>query len=62
MTKVKVFVYGRRRQQRQQQRRRRRRGFDNSSPVFRQGELKHIKLNTYGTVNYLMSIQCQWEC
>ena len=37
MTKVKVFVYGRRRQQR---RRRRRRGYDNSSPDFRHGELK----------------------
>ena len=36
MTKVKVFVYGRRRQQR----RRRRRGYDNSSPDFRHGELK----------------------
>ena len=36
MTKVKVFVYGRRRQQR---RRRRRRGYDNSSPDFRHGEL-----------------------
>ena len=36
MTKVKVFVYGRRRQHR----RRRRRGYDNSSPHFRQGELK----------------------
>ena len=36
MTKVKVFVYGRRRQQR----RRRRRGYDNSSPDFRLGELK----------------------
>ena len=38
MTKVKVFVYGRRR--RRQQRRRRRRGYDNSSPDFRHGELK----------------------
>ena len=38
MTKVKVFVYGRRRQQRH--RRRRRRGYDNSSPDFRHGELK----------------------
>ena len=37
MTKVKVFVYGRRRQQRR--RRRRRRGYDNSSPDFRHGEL-----------------------
>ena len=36
MTKVKVFVYGRRQQQ---QRRRRRRGYDNSSPHFRHGEL-----------------------
>ena len=35
MTKVKVFVYGRR----QQRRRRRRRGYDNSSPDFRHGEL-----------------------
>ena len=37
MTKVKVFVYGRRRQQRH---RRRRRGYDDSSPDFRHGELK----------------------
>ena len=36
MTKVKVFVYGRRQQQRQQQRR----GYDKSSPDFRHGELK----------------------
>ena len=39
MTKVKVFVYGRRQRQRQQQRR----GYDNttsSSPDFRHGELK----------------------
>ena len=35
MTKVKVFVYGRRRR-----RRRQRRGYDNSSPDFRHGELK----------------------
>ena len=35
MSKVKVFVYGRR------QRRRRRRGYDNSSPDFRHGELKN---------------------
>ena len=34
MTKVKIFVYGRRQQ------RRRRRGYDNSSPDFRHGELK----------------------
>ena len=40
MTKVKVFVYGRR----QQQRRRRRRGYDNSSPDFRHGELKTTTL------------------
>ena len=39
MTKVKVFVYGRRQRQRQQQRQRRR-GYDNSSPDFRHGELK----------------------
>ena len=39
MTKVKVFVYGRRQQRR---RRRRRRGYDNSSPDFRHGELKTI--------------------
>ena len=38
MTKVKVFVYGRRRQQ--QRRRQQRRGYDNSSPDFRHGELK----------------------
>ena len=38
MTKVKVFVYGRR-QRRQQQRR----GYDNSSPDFRHGELKITK-------------------
>ena len=37
MTKVKVFVYGRR-QQRQQQRRRCR-GYGNSSPDFHHGEL-----------------------
>ena len=37
MTKVKVFVYGRRRQQQ-------RRGYDNSSPDFRHSELK-ITLN-----------------
>ena len=40
MTKVKVFVYGRRRHRQRQQRRRRRRGYDNSSPDFRHGELK----------------------
>ena len=34
MTKVKVFVYGRRR----------RRGYDNSSPDFRHGELKMVIL------------------
>ena len=34
MTKVKVFVYGRRQQQQQL------RGYDNSSPDFRHGELK----------------------
>ena len=44
MTKVKVFVYGRRRR-RQQRRRRRRRGYDNSSPDFRHGELKIIPIN-----------------
>ena len=38
MTKVKVFVYGRRRQKRR--RRQRRPGYDNSSPDFRHGELK----------------------
>ena len=43
MTKVKVFVYGRRRRQ-QQRHRRRRRGYDNSSPDFRHGELKIWKL------------------
>ena len=37
MTKVKVFVYGRRQQQQRQQRR----GYDNSSPDFRHGELKN---------------------
>ena len=41
MTKVKVFVYGRRQQQQQRQRQqRRRRGYDNSSPDFRRSELK----------------------
>ena len=35
MTKVKVFVYGRRR----------RRGYDNSSPDFRHGELKTQSTN-----------------
>ena len=39
MTKVKVFVYGRRRRQ-QRRHRRRRKGYDNSSPDFRHGELK----------------------
>ena len=39
MTKVKVFVYGRRQQQRRRHHRRRR-GYDNSSPDFRHGELK----------------------
>ena len=43
MTKVKVFVYGRRRQQ-QQRRRQQRRGYDNSSPDFRHGELKTIRV------------------
>ena len=38
MTKVKVFIYGRRRRHRR--RRRRRWGYDNSSPDFRHGELK----------------------
>ena len=41
MTKVKVFVYGRRRHRRRR-RRRRRRGYDNSSPDFRHGELKKV--------------------
>ena len=36
MTKVKVFVYGRRRQQR--------RGYDNSSLDIRQGELKNFSI------------------
>ena len=40
MTKVKVFVYGRR-QRRRQQRQQQRRGYDNSSPDFRHGELKN---------------------
>ena len=42
MTKVKVFVFGRRRRQqrRRRRRRRRRRGNDNSSPEFRHGEIK----------------------
>ena len=44
MTKVKVFVYGRRRQQQQQQRRQQRRGYDDSSPDFRHGELKTIRV------------------
>ena len=35
MTKVKVFVYGRRQQQRQQ-----RQGYDNCSVDFRHGDLK----------------------
>ena len=39
MSKVKVFVYGRRQRRR---RRHRRRGYDNSSPDFRHGELKAI--------------------
>ena len=43
MTKVEVFVYGRRRRQRQQQGRRRRQGYDNSSPDFRHGELKVMR-------------------
>ena len=42
MTKVKVFVYGRRQQQQRQ--RQQRRGYDNSSPDFRHGELKKDKL------------------
>ena len=42
MTKVKVFVYGRR-QRRQQQRR----GYDNSFPDFRHGELKSWALVKY---------------
>ena len=41
MTKVKVFVYGRRQQQ-QQRRQRQRRGYDNSSPDVRHGELKSV--------------------
>ena len=41
MTKVKVFVYGRRQQRRQRQQRR---GYDNSSPDFRHGELKSSNL------------------
>ena len=41
MTKVKVFVYERRRQRRQRQQRR---GYDNSSPDFRHGELKIVKI------------------
>ena len=40
MTKVKVFVYGRRRQRRKQ-----RRGYDNSFPDFRHGELKTALTN-----------------
>ena len=42
MTKVKVFVYGRRQQQQQRRQRQQRRGYDNSSPDFRHGELKII--------------------
>ena len=42
MTKVKVFIYGRRRQQQQ----RRRRSYDNSPPDFRHGELKMQVLDT----------------
>ena len=45
MTKVKVFVYGRR--QRRHRRRRRRRGYDNSSPDFRHGELKMTKVKAF---------------
>ena len=41
MTKVKVFVYGRRRRQR------RRPGYDNSSPHFRHGELKIHASDTF---------------
>ena len=39
MTKVKVFVYGRRQRQRRQ-----RRGYDNSSSDFRPGELKSVTI------------------
>ena len=50
MTKVKVFVYGRR----QQQRRRRRRGYDNSSPDFRHGELiNHLYFTLFTNSNIL---------
>ena len=45
MTKVKVFVFGRRQQQRRRrQQQQQRRGYDNSSPDFRHGELKRAFL------------------
>ena len=54
MTKVKVFVYGRRRRHR-----RRRRGYDNSSPDFRHGELKTgIRQNNL-RLKVLLCDQCQ---
>ena len=51
MTKVKVFVYGRRRRHR----RRRRRGYDNSSPNFRHGELKNWAKTVAVEISQLMT-------
>ena len=48
MTKVKVFVYGQQRRQQQRQPW----GYDNSSPDFRHGELKMIKLYDKCLSNY----------
>ena len=47
MTKVNVFVYGRRQQRRQQQQQRR--GYDNSSPDFRHGKLIYNYINEFPT-------------
>ena len=49
MTKVKVFVYGRRQQ-------RQRRGYDNSSPDFRHGELKKLKTSQPSVILYRFAI------
>ena len=51
MTKVKVFVYGRRR--------RHRRGYGNSSPDFRHGELK--SLTTASLLKQLMELKYVWS-
>ena len=60
MTKVKVFVYGRRQQQRR--RRQQRRGYDNSSPDFSHGELKIRVCVEHGMQFYLQHKRVLTRC